>query len=275
MDKWWGCLFYEELQILRERNIHRTRLKSVTLVSIEKEWSHCAFWPEGKKLGTYSPLFKRSGWDFSVNPPPFIRLVGTFLNQPQPLVLEQYCCWWWWSFRFQINPGSSYSATTPQNYNSFSIYMVLQMDLAFTWFFSQFWHLHGVSGHFRADRESDNVDIVTITCIAFLSRDCFIIIIKIMSSIKIIIPSELVCCGSNWTEAPYQPLSSPILLRGNNSDTSANCTVYTLLYDTVHYISWTLILYVLISCPSHPKLILFQHIHCTYTHRVLKTAYYR
>ena len=103
MDKWWGCLFYEELQILRERNMNRTRLKSVTLVSIEKEWSHCAFWPEGKNLGTYSPLFKRSGWDFSVNPPPFIRLVGTFLNQPQPVVLEQYCCWWW-SFRFQINP---------------------------------------------------------------------------------------------------------------------------------------------------------------------------
>ena len=135
MGKW--C---EVVSLLKncKYNMHTTGLKSVTLVSFEVEWSHCAFWPEGKKLGTYSPLFKRSGWDFSVNPPPFIRLVGTFLNQPQPLVLEQYCCWWWWSFRFQINPGSSYSATTPQNYNSFSIYMVLQMDLAFTWGFVNF-----------------------------------------------------------------------------------------------------------------------------------------
>ena len=139
---------------------------------------------------------------------------------------------------FRLTPGSSYSATTPQNYNSFSIYMVLQMDLAFTCFFSQFWHLHGVSGHFRADRESDNVDIVTITCIAFLSRDCFIIIIKIISSIKILIPSELACCGSNWTEAPHQPLSSPILLRGNNSDTSANCTHYCMIQYTIYRALW-------------------------------------
>ena len=154
----WGCLFYEELQILRERNMHRTRLKSVALVSIEEEWSHCAsaFWPEGKNLGTYSPLFKRSGWDFSVNPPPFIRLVGTFLNQPQPLVLEQYYRWWW-SFRFQINPRSSYSATTPPKLqliqhlhgasDGFSIYMG----------FCQFQHLHSASYHFRAERESDNI----------------------------------------------------------------------------------------------------------------------
>ena len=66
----------------------------------------------------------------------------------------------------------------------------------------------------------------------------FVIIIKIMSSIKIIIPGELVCCGSNWTEAPHQPLSSPILLRGNNSDTSANCTHYCMIQHTTYRALW-------------------------------------
>ena len=39
---------------------------------------------------------------------------------------------------FRLTPDPPIQPPRPQNYNSFSIYMVLQMDLAFTWVFVNF-----------------------------------------------------------------------------------------------------------------------------------------